>query len=385
MRINLLQPVDAHCNSNRRAFWRSPLFRLICFVCSVKIVLLVYAAIAQAVQQDQSLEHLRAALDLWRRWDAPHYLTLAERGYASTGDHRFFIVFFPLFPWLIRLVEPVTGDYYYAALLISTAASLACCVLLYRLVRLEFGEEIAERTTLLLFVFPTSYFLHIAYTESLFLALCIGSIYASRTGGWKLAGILGMFAATTRINGSILFPVLVFEAWRQWRENGRSPRQAWPVFLVPLGVFVYLALNLSVYGTPWQFMEYQREHWYRSLAPPWQGLWDGWSTLRRNEVSIRQMAGVQELVFSALAIGAMVASLFWLRGTYALWMGGNLLLCLSTTYLQSMPRYCLVMFPIMMIAARLVRTQAAWTLVIVVCVLMLALFSAQFSSGRWAF
>ena len=39
---------------------------------------------------------------LWNRWDATHYLSLAEHGYTVTGEGRFSIVFYPLYPWLVR-------------------------------------------------------------------------------------------------------------------------------------------------------------------------------------------------------------------------------------------------------------------------------------------
>ena len=39
-------------------------------------------------------------LEIWNRWDATHYLTLAEKGYAAAGDSRVLLVFFPLYPWL---------------------------------------------------------------------------------------------------------------------------------------------------------------------------------------------------------------------------------------------------------------------------------------------
>src|SRR6476661_10595779 len=39
---------------------------------------------------------------LWNRWDATHYLNLAKDGYVAKGPGRFSIVFYPLFPWLIR-------------------------------------------------------------------------------------------------------------------------------------------------------------------------------------------------------------------------------------------------------------------------------------------
>ena len=41
------------------------------------------------------------ALDLWKKWDAWHYVNLAElgyEGYVENGQHLF-VVFFPLYVW----------------------------------------------------------------------------------------------------------------------------------------------------------------------------------------------------------------------------------------------------------------------------------------------
>jgi Gpi18-like mannosyltransferase len=235
-------------------------------------------------------------------------------------------------------------------------------------------------------VFPTSYFLHIAYTESLFLALTVGSVYAARLGRWKTAGALGMAAALTRVNGAILFPVLLLEAWLQRREQGLALHRAWPVLLLPAGVLVYLCLNYAVYGDPLQFLQIQREHWYKQLAPPWRGFWEALkTTVGHPEVWTVHMLGVQELLFATLAIAATLVSAWRLRPTYTLWLGANTLLFVSTSFLQSVPRYCLTLFPMMMLAARVFRSTPAWTLLVVASSLLLAIFSYQFSIGRWAF
>ena len=60
----------------------------------------------------------------WHRWDAPHYTDIAVFGYRADdpgtldapgyrqkfpGDLDLYIVFFPLFPWLVAAVNAVIG------------------------------------------------------------------------------------------------------------------------------------------------------------------------------------------------------------------------------------------------------------------------------------
>ena len=46
---------------------------------------------------------LTIVMNMFNHWDAPHYVAIAKNGYVNTGDAANFIVFFPLYPILIRL------------------------------------------------------------------------------------------------------------------------------------------------------------------------------------------------------------------------------------------------------------------------------------------
>ena len=124
-------------------------------------------------------------LDPWHRWDAPHYTDIAVFGYMADdpgnlsapgyqqvypGDLDLYIVFFPLFPWLIAAANALIRDPIVSAFVVATVASLFVAPLLYRLVKEDLGHRIGLWSAGLLLVFPTAYFLHIGYTESLFLA-----------------------------------------------------------------------------------------------------------------------------------------------------------------------------------------------------------------------
>src|SRR2546422_429814 len=43
------------------------------------------------------------ALLVWSRWDAPHYLHVAAKGYVGHGQNALWIVFFPLYPLLVHV------------------------------------------------------------------------------------------------------------------------------------------------------------------------------------------------------------------------------------------------------------------------------------------
>jgi hypothetical protein len=177
--------------------------RVIVLIFVIKAIILIFGVVVFLMIHG---EPPTGILSIWTRWDAEQYIAIARDGYQATVAQRFSLVFYPLFPWLTRFVALAVRDYPASAILVSTFASIAAGLLLRQLVRLDFSDHIANKAVWFLFIFPTSYFLHIGYTESLFLALATGSFLTARRERWWLAGVLGAMACLTRANGVILIP-----------------------------------------------------------------------------------------------------------------------------------------------------------------------------------
>jgi hypothetical protein len=324
--------------------------------------------------------------EIWRRWDADNYLKIAQFGYTAVGEQRFLIVFFPFYPSLVALFQLVTRDYVIAGFTVTLLASLALGLTFKHLVRLDNSERVSRYALLFLFIFPTSYFLHIPYTESLFLALVMGCFIAARKRSWLLVGILGFLACVTRINGLVLVPALAFEMWDEYRETKTINYKWLWLGLVGAGFGAYLALNYFVTGDPTMFMVHQKEHWYRYFRLPIYGLWDALGTMLYDKPEASMMRGFQELLFVAIGLAATVLGWRRLRPSYRVWMVANWLLFVSTSYVLSVPRYTLILFPLFIVMAQTaVRYWPLKVLYIVWSGLFLALFSMQFVRGAWAF
>lgn len=213
----------------------------------------------------------------------------------------------------------VFRDYLISAFIVSGLASIALGLIFKEIVRLDFSEKTAQLAVLFLFIFPTSYFLHIPYTESLFLALTIGCFFAARKRFWLIAGILGALACLTRINGLILIPALAFEIWEEYRETHRFNRKWLFLILIPFGFGAYLALNYFVAGNPTMFMIHQREHWYRYFRVPWEGIWETYKRIYNPKPMDAQIYGVQELLFVVIGLFATITGWKYLRNSYRVW------------------------------------------------------------------
>jgi hypothetical protein len=182
----------------------------------------------------------------------------------------------------------------------------------------------------------------------------------------------------------ILIPALAVEAFSQFRSVRRW-QWSWLWIAFPVVGFAgYLLLNAHVTGDPFKFLVFQREHWFKALTWPWVGIRGTYNAMW-NSTSHSQMVGVQEMVFVLLGLVGTVWCWIKLRPAYAIWMTGNWLLFTSTSFVLSVPRYTLVMFPLFILFAQL-ASRFIWRVVIAVWSLMfLGLFAAQFVRGRWAF
>ncbi len=356
-------------------------------VLAVKALVLLFGVQAYVVWKDERLGSSYNWLTIWNRWDAPHYLDIARMGYVSEGVEARWIVFYPLYPWLVRAAVWVLRDELLAAFFVSAVASIAAGLLLYRLALLDEEERAARGAVFFLLIFPTAYFLHIGYTESLFLALALGSFLAARARSWLVAGLLAALAAMTRINGLLLLPALAFEVREAYLNEGRRVRVEWLWLLLGLAGFgVYLFINWHVFGRPLAFLSMQGEYWYKSLTWPWVGIHEAWNSIWGRAPSDAQMVGWQEFFFVLLGLALTVWAWLRLRASYAVWMTCNWLLWTSTKFVLSVPRYTLVLFPAYILLARLRASRPVWGGTVAVwSVLMLALFAARFAQGYWAF
>ncbi|MBS1791608.1 MAG: glycosyltransferase family 39 protein [Acidobacteria bacterium] len=359
--------------------------RLVGMILAIKALCMVFAVQSFHVWADQPVKGWHGWLEVLNRWDAVNYLKMAEFGYHATGEMRPMMVFYPLYPWLISLLTFVTRDHLVSAFLISTVASLAVGLLLFRLVALDYPAEIAERTVWFLFIFPTSYFLHIGYTESLFLALALGCFLMARRQDWASAGCLGALACMARGPGILLIPTLAVEALSQYRATRRWRWQWLWIIVIASGFGVYLWINAREAGNPFAFMQIRRENFYISMSWPWVGIQQTIGALGHNPAAA-EMSGRQELIFIALGLVGAIVSWIKLRPTYSTWITLNWLIITCVSFIASVPRYTLVMFPLHLLFAQLAaKSRVGETIITVWSLLFLALFISAFARGFWAY
>ncbi|MFD7686045.1 glycosyltransferase family 39 protein [Streptomyces sp. NPDC059781] len=141
---------------------------------------------------------------LTARWDALWYTRVAELGYGyevrlPNGDVHSNLAFFPLLPWLERLVAAVSPlSYADGGFVVSVLSSLTAAWGIFAVADHVYGRRAGVCAVLLWAVLPVGIVQSMAYSESLFTALAAWSLYAVLTGRWVTAGALAALAGLTR-------------------------------------------------------------------------------------------------------------------------------------------------------------------------------------------
>jgi 4-amino-4-deoxy-L-arabinose transferase-like glycosyltransferase len=325
-------------------------------------------------------------ISIWKRWDALHYLAIARDGYGTETTGGILSIWPPLYSWCIRLLEPLAGGDHEAALALSGLFFLGTLLAFYRLVALDFPDRVAARSVLYLAIFPTAYFFHAAYSESLFTFLAVGSFLAARHDRWGLAGLAGGLAAMTRITWVALLPALLVEYAIQkqfrWRAVGWDLAY---LLLMPLGFSVFLLINLHVYGDPLHFLEVQRNVMGKKIAPPWVGLQMIWAHVRAEGASRFITVGVFETVAVIGALVITLASALRLRFSYAVYMFlGWCNIAFTNWWLGSL-RYWLPLFPAFLVLSLWGERRVVNALLCMLSLMTYTLLTVLFVRGWWTY
>jgi hypothetical protein len=323
-------------------------------------------------------------MNLWSHWDGEHYVALAAGGYLQPPENVS-PAFFPLYPLLMRSVaELFGGPVSEGALslwgpLVSLLFLPLALFFVYRIAEDGFGEQVARATTLAVAFFPTTFFLNCAYTESLFLALSAGSLWACRVRkDLLLACVLAALAGATRNVGVFLMAPL-FIGWlrdvRYYRWRGVY------LALAPSGLIVYAGYLWWRFGDPLLFYTDQGK-WGRQAAGPlatagrvWEAAVEGsarlldprlWADPSLGNLAnhLEEANNLYNLMFFVFAGVVLIAGLWELPPDLSVY---TFLLVTPVTLfgppqspLMGTPRYVLVAFPLFIMLGLLSKNRPAF-------------------------
>lgn len=307
-------------------------------------------------------------LESWKRWDSAHYINIAENGYAGAienGQH-IFLVFYPLYPWLMKIMSLFLKDIRLCGILISVISYGIGCVFFYKITKKEFGKKEAENALVLISIFPFAFFFGSIATESLFFAIATSFFYYLRKHRWNKVAFLGFLACLTKVQGLLLAFAVLAELLYFKRGIKLIKERKWKNFVcriiypgcvaaeMLLGFLVYLVINYVVEGDAFRFMYYQKNHWGNGLCFMGktinyitQYVVNGWYTSTGMSLWVPEM-----ILFSLYLIAIVYGVCKRIRPMYLTYLVVFFLLTYSSTWLISAGRYTLSALPAFMLAGK---------------------------------
>ena len=292
-------------------------------------------------------------------WDGRWYERIVLEGYPShvpdgnfyegTGHHvRSAVAFFPLYPMLTRLIDPVVpGSAAVAGVVVSMIFGATATILVWFLAKAVADRHVADRAAVLFAFSPGAFVMSLVYAEALMITLAAATLLALLRQRWLLAGVLGALATATRPNGTAVAVACAWAAgvaiWqrREWRSLVAPA-------IAPIGIAGFFAFLWWHTGEPLI--------WFRVEA-------DGWGErvdFGRNNLGValafaraplghpnRLVLGLS-LLFLVVTVALLVRAR--LPGIVNAYTAATLALVL-TSHINARPRFVFVAFPLVIALA----------------------------------
>ena len=328
-------------------------------------------------------------LDGWTRWDAGWYRGIAEHGYSDQpvndqGQRN--VVFFPLYPMAIRMLNLVIRNSYVSGLIISNLSFAAALVLLYLMVRERHGETTARWTIAVLATYPFSFYFSAMYTEALFLLLIVAAFYFGERERWAAAAACAAAASATRTFGvAVALGLCLLYLEKTGFKLRRIRWNALWLLMSPLGLMAYMAFLWYRFDAPFLFVT---SHYVSGWVGKASSMRAAWATLVDSCAIPSLLTGAYpaldllNLVTAMLVAGLLAMCWRRLGLPYAAWAGVHILGSFLAHW-RGMGRFMMPAFPVFVGVAMLIRSKAALLVVLYLSVLLLALFTIMYTHLYW--
>lgn len=319
-------------------------------------------------------------------FDGVHYLRIVTMGYESSQYSQ---AFFPLYPLFIKLVTLHSGNFL-IGLIFTNIIFLLALIVFYKLMEIDFSKKVALYSTILLMIFPTSFYFGSLYSESLFLFFTVSTIYLLRKKNYLAAGVYGLLACSTRILGLWLIPVYLIEVYLEYKnkniKKNISSNIIIGLFLIPLGVLLYMLYLGFNFNDPILFL---------SSQPAFGAERNSFPIVTTPQVFFRYIKMILttpansllffnvflEFSFTLISLLLLIISFRKIRFSYWFFSLGCWLTPTLTGTLSSMPRYILMMFLLLSILAKISKR---YFLLLVILFIILGMFlTGLFTRGYW--
>jgi Gpi18-like mannosyltransferase len=294
-------------------------------------------------------------------WDGPIYIRIAQQSYTNVGNANFL----PLYPILIHVVHLLLHSFLDSALIISWISFVVAIYFFIKITKKLFllNSNLKVFNYLVYFIFfPTAIFFLATYSEALFAALALGSIYAALLKKPFLAGLLASLVIVTNIDGLLvllLVLLILLEEKIQYRK-------------------IFLALIEGLFGLG-AFALYLKDRFNQPLAFILSQKAHGWLNGKYSE-----LVSSFDLFNFLFIILILLAAYYWWnkRKSFSIYALSFLLIPIIGNQFGGFNRYVLMVFPVpWMLYPILKKYPILLTLSIVAFSVAWTYFLLQYSGG----
>jgi hypothetical protein len=291
-------------------------------------------------------------------WDAAFYGDIARGGYASVSQGAVKsegLRFFPLLPLAGRAVGLLPFvDARGGVVVVANLSALVAAALLIRLVTFETGDRaLAQRSAAVLLLAPHAFVFVMGYADSLMCALAIAVFLCLRRRHWWWAVVAGFAAGLCRPVGVILVLPALVEAAQALRRDRRFRLAPLLATVAPVaGLASYLLWARDRTGDLFLVLRLQNSRTLRGgTVSPFTSVGHAFHELFSGDRIGYGLHAVTAVVIVVLVV--VVARRLPL--SYTVYSAASVLVALCARNLDSIERYSLATFPLVVGAAVLLR------------------------------
>jgi hypothetical protein len=222
-----------------------------------RLIVLVSWCISTAFVKSAGLK------ETFLRWDGGWYFSVVTNGYSNQrGAGASNIAFFPGFPLLSKAVSylPLISEYR-ATVIVTLLMGLASVCLFHLLAsRVLVDGETSTLATILFTFTPGAVVFSMFYSEGLFIALSIASLYFLIKKQFVAAAVLACLVGTVRPSGIVLIAVVYLSVFIDCRQHFRIKKLV-PLAIAPLGMVGYGLYLQQHVGSISSYFETQSTGW----------------------------------------------------------------------------------------------------------------------------
>ncbi|VVB54900.1 Dolichyl-phosphate-mannose-protein mannosyltransferase [uncultured archaeon] len=338
---------------------RTYIILLVIYLSLLKVVALYYSdfLLSDGLVSGKSVQDIRQEFGvdvkekyilavLATKWDASHYLTIAQKGFASKP------AFAPLYGWAISVITPATSNPLAASLIISNLFSYLAIIAFYYTARRHLNKTESAWATILLASFP-AFFVYgiLGYTETLYLFLAVASWNLFERRRYISSGLISALALLTRYMGGAIAVINPIAAAADKKIRPRS-RKEWISFFIgtilPGLAFILLIVYLETQTGSYRTLFDVRKEWQS------KGIFEG-----PNWQFYQLISGDQNVMFEnylyALPLFIVSFSLIAISPAMAVYCVVFALMSISLAGMPavSQPRYLIMLWPVFLSLGRI--------------------------------